>query len=151
MMEPQLTLNQEFFDEYFEEIFATVPQPELAKDILAAMVCSAEPVGQQLLLNKISSVGLQELIQVGLLRQQERSIRFAYPEMRRVVTDWVKDRVSLPLIHKKIAEAWMELVERWGLAFGSSDWSSLVIGRRTFQSPSISFTGDSRCTECLVT
>ena len=84
-----------FFDEYFEELFATVPQPELAKDILAAMVCSAEPV-EQLLLNKISSVGLQELIQVGLLRQQERSIRFAYPEMRRVVTGWVKDRVSLP-------------------------------------------------------
>ena len=59
------------------------------KDILAAMVCSAEPV-EQMLLNKISSVGLQELIQVGLLRQQERSIRFAYPEMRRVVTSWVK-------------------------------------------------------------
>ena len=109
-----LTLNEEFFDEYFEELFATVPQPELAKDVLAAMVCSAEPV-EQMLLNKISSVGLQELIQVGLLRQQERSIRFAYPEMRRVVTGWVRDRVSLPLIHKKIAEAWMELVERWGL------------------------------------
>ena len=110
----QLTLKQDFFDEYFEELYATIPQPELAKDILASMVCSAEPV-EQLLLNKISSVGLQELIQVGLLRQQERSIRFAYPEMRRVVTDWVKDRVALPQIHKKIAEAWMELVDRWGL------------------------------------
>ena len=78
------------------------------------MVCSAEPV-EQLLLNEISSVGLQELIQVGLLRQQERSIRFAYPEMRRVVTSWVTNRVPLPKIHRKIAEAWMELVERWGL------------------------------------
>ena len=64
---------------------------------------------------RVSSVGLQELIQVGLLRQQERSIRFAYPEMRRVVTSWVTNRVSLPKIHRKIAEAWMELVERWGL------------------------------------
>ena len=108
------TLDSGFFDEYFKEIFATVPQPELATDILAVMVCSAEPV-EQLLLNEISSVGLQELIQVGMLRQQERSIRFAYPEMRRVVTDWVTERVPLPQIHKKIAEAWMELVERWGL------------------------------------
>ena len=107
-------LNQTFYKEYFTEIFATVPQPELATDILAAMVCSAEPV-EQLLLNEISSVGLQELIQVGLLRQQERSIRFSYPEMVPLVKEWVQNRVSLVDIHQRIAESWMELVERWGL------------------------------------
>ena len=31
-----LTLDNEFFDEYFQEIFATVPQPELATDILGS-------------------------------------------------------------------------------------------------------------------
>ena len=109
-----IALNQKFYMEYFAELFATVPQPELATDILAAMVCSAEPV-EQLLLNEISSVGLQELIQVGLLRQQERSIRFSYPEMIPVVKEWVQNKVSLVDIHQRIAESWMELVERWGL------------------------------------
>lgn len=107
-------LGQGFFEAYFEQLFATVPQPELAQDVLAVMTCSAEPV-EMLLLNEISSVGLQELIQVGLLRQQERSIRFSYPELGPVVERWVSAKVSLPSIHKKIAEAWMELVDRLGL------------------------------------
>ena len=110
----RVELDDRFFEQYFVRLFATVPQPELATDVLAAMVCSAEPV-EQMILNEISSVGLQELIQVGLLRQQERSIRFAYPELKEVVTIWVTEQVSLPRIHKRIAEAWMELVARWGL------------------------------------
>lgn len=107
-------LGTDFFQQYFERVVDTVPQPELAKDILGAMVCSAEPV-EMLLLNEISPAGLQELIQVGLLRQQERSIRFAYPEFKAVAAEWVFGKVDLSNIHRRIAESWMELVSRWGL------------------------------------
>ena len=107
-------LGVEFFDSYFQQLYARLPQPLLALDILAVMAHSSEPV-EQLLLNEISSTGLQELIQVGLLIQQERSIRFAYAGLKEVVLKWSRSKISEVVVHQKIAEAWMELVDRWGL------------------------------------
>ena len=104
----------EFFVHYFESVFVTIPQPENALEILAVMVCSPEPV-EQLLLNQISSIGLQELLQVGLLSQKERSIRFAHPQMRLVVKQWIQDKLNLRDVQEHIALAWLELGERWGL------------------------------------
>lgn len=107
-------LGADFFDIHFQQLHDRLPQPLLALDILAVMAHSSEPV-EQLLLNEISSTGLQELIQVGLLIQQERSIRFAHAGLKEAVLKWSRNKISEVVVHQKIAEAWMELVERWGL------------------------------------
>lgn len=110
----QIALDETFFDAYFQQLHKRIPQPLMALDVLAVMAHSSEPV-EQLLLNEISSTGLQELIQVGLLIQQERSIRFSHGGLRPAVLKWIRGKISEAVVQRKIAEAWMELVERWGL------------------------------------
>ncbi len=108
--------DRELFWSHFETVFATIPDKSEALEALAVMVCCPEPV-EQLIVDAVSASGLQSLLQVGLLRQEERNIYFTYPEIKEGLLDWLTDRISFSTIQEQIATAWMDLSERWKLRY----------------------------------
>lgn len=108
--------GKELFWSHFESVFSTISNKTDALEALAVMVSCPEPV-EQLIVNAVSTNGLQSLLQVGLLRQEERNIYFTYPEIKEGLVDWLTDQLSLSKIQEQIALAWMELSERWKLRY----------------------------------
>lgn len=108
--------GKELFWSHFETVFATIPNKTDALDALAAMVCCPEPV-EQLIVNAVSASGLQSLLQVGLMRQEERNIYFTYPDIKDGLVDWLTPQISFSKIQEQIALAWMDLSERWKLRY----------------------------------
>ena len=108
--------GEEVFWSHFETVFETIPNKSDALEALAVMVCCPEPV-EQLIVNAVSASGLQSLLQVGLMRQEERNIFFTFPEIKEGLVEWLRDQISFSQIQKQIAGAWMELSERWKLRY----------------------------------
>ena len=109
-------VGKELFWSHFETVFATITNKTDALEALAVMVCCPEPV-EQLIVNAVSANGLQSLLQVGLLRQEERNIYFTYPAIKEGLVDWLTPQLSFVKIQEQIAQAWMELSERWQLRY----------------------------------
>jgi tetratricopeptide (TPR) repeat protein len=104
--------GEEVFWSHFETIFETISKKSDALEALAVVACCPEPA-EQMIVNAVSVSGLQSLLQVGLMRQEERNIFFTFPKIKEGLVDWLKPQISFPQIQEQIALAWMELSERW--------------------------------------